>query len=392
MAPGPNSLATDIIFLIFGVICALAVLQGSYFLVGSSTAELVSVESASPSLSLKRSTLGPDASTCQCKKFGDDSNEYPVEFRDVVLPKGNLTLRLPRNTAILRNVSYEEIHKLCKEHGKNGEIINGVRCCPEASAERFFQKYPAKRPNRTREAFFMDVIRNASNALHEAGIPFFIMGGTLLGWRRECGVIAHTTDIDFGIFEEDWDTQKLHAALTTIANMNFSSCTSFHGHGWEVSYRTKQKYRIWANKRLEDSIKIDVRQLTREKMYTWMGAGQTRSNRHQRWMGHPYIIPADFRGIPVGVLNDVDMYLSLEYNKFWVVQEKFQWDLGQSNLVHYIPRWNSSLPGLRNTPVCSIDNGGYSLAPLPPLKPPRRPPTKSLFSTVKLPPAKKKVE
>jgi hypothetical protein len=48
---------------------------------------------------------------------------------------------------------------------------------------------------------FKSLIRNVSRALHEKNIPFMLMGGTLLGWQRECNVLKHTTDIDLAILE-----------------------------------------------------------------------------------------------------------------------------------------------------------------------------------------------
>jgi hypothetical protein len=34
-------------------------------------------------------------------------------------------------------------------------------------------------------------------AFKDLGIPLIVAAGTLLGWYRQCGIITHTTDVDF---------------------------------------------------------------------------------------------------------------------------------------------------------------------------------------------------
>jgi len=41
----------------------------------------------------------------------------------------------------------------------------------------------------------MKLIEEFSKAMASVRVPWHIMGGTLLGWERECGIIAHTTGI-----------------------------------------------------------------------------------------------------------------------------------------------------------------------------------------------------
>jgi hypothetical protein len=36
---------------------------------------------------------------------------------------------------------------------------------------------------------------------------YWLAGGTLLGWYRDCGVIPHTTDIDFGIWSREYEPE-----------------------------------------------------------------------------------------------------------------------------------------------------------------------------------------
>lgn len=45
----------------------------------------------------------------------------------------------------------------------------------------------------------MDNLRKTKKLLDSLKVPFFLSHGSLLGWYRECGVIAHTQDMDVGI-------------------------------------------------------------------------------------------------------------------------------------------------------------------------------------------------
>lgn len=44
--------------------------------------------------------------------------------------------------------------------------------------------------------------------LHPELMTFWIMGGTLLGWYRQCGIIPYTTDVDFAAWATDLDDDK----------------------------------------------------------------------------------------------------------------------------------------------------------------------------------------
>ena len=88
-----------------------------------------------------------------------------------------------------------------------------MRCCPQKEAQRWLHSSNASSPGPARAAAFLEVLTLIANALNQANIPFYIVGGTLLGWQRECQFIAHTTDIDIAVFEEDWDADRIHYSM-----------------------------------------------------------------------------------------------------------------------------------------------------------------------------------
>ncbi|CAM1332017.1 Uncharacterised protein g10747 [Pycnogonum litorale] len=85
--------------------------------------------------------------------------------------------------------------------------------CNRSRVENFFRKYPdsAKR-NYEMEDRGKSVIKKMQRMAKNHRVPIFISSGTVLGWYRECGFIAHTTDVDFGIFHRDL-TKRLENEL-----------------------------------------------------------------------------------------------------------------------------------------------------------------------------------
>uniref|UniRef100_A0A914MYU1 Uncharacterized protein n=1 Tax=Meloidogyne incognita TaxID=6306 RepID=A0A914MYU1_MELIC len=62
---------------------------------------------------------------------------------------------------------------------------------------------------------FLDRLVEFSNLLDKHNATAFLMGGTLLGWARECSLIPHTTDTDFGMFSEEHSDSLLREILSS---------------------------------------------------------------------------------------------------------------------------------------------------------------------------------
>ena len=93
--------------------------------------------------------------------------------------------------------------------------------------------------------------------------------------------------------QEDWDTSKITQALEA-AGLVFESCIAYDGVGWELSYHTRAYYALWRDSKRAEPIKIDVRQMCRERAYTWMGAGQVA---HSTW--HSVLRARSRRPVPL---------------------------------------------------------------------------------------------
>jgi hypothetical protein len=96
---------------------------------------------------------------------------------------------------------------------RNGSVVQGIQCCNYSHAAEWHLAHPSRTPHNPKSFQFLKIISLFSQTMSKINTPFHIMGGTLLGWARQCGIIPHTTDVDFGIMEEDWNTTKIHNAL-----------------------------------------------------------------------------------------------------------------------------------------------------------------------------------
>lgn len=253
-----------------------------------------------------------------------------------------------RNVAQLYELDYDSVEAECAQRGDGG-VVQGVRCCAYSRARAWLSKHAGRTPHSSKVQQFEKIIRQFSRAMASIRMPWHMMGGTLLGWQRECGIIAHTTDIDMAIMEEDWRTDDMDKALKAFG-FKYHQCLMYDKVGWELTYKLEGT-----------DIKVDIRQMCREKYYTWMGAGQPMFGRHARWEGHYHIVPASFHGaplpcpplpppvqlcllpkplgIPVGIPEDPDRYLFLEYGPYEEPDPHFEWDTGARNLVMGVPRW-----------------------------------------------------
>ncbi len=60
----------------------------------------------------------------------------------------------------------------------------------------------------------MKVIADVKEVLEGAGVPFFLCAGTVLGIVREGKPLEHDSDIDVGVWEQDWDPERFAEAFT----------------------------------------------------------------------------------------------------------------------------------------------------------------------------------
>ena len=69
----------------------------------------------------------------------------------------------------------------------------------------------------------LSVISDVREVLERANIPFFLAAGTALGIIRDGRPLDHDNDIDVGVFEQNWDRERLEAAFLQHPNFDFDN-------------------------------------------------------------------------------------------------------------------------------------------------------------------------
>ena len=78
--------------------------------------------------------------------------------------------------------------------------------CNKTSAERNLNIYGQNyRQTSEHLSRIMPGLQFLSQSLEKFYKNYTLISGTLLGWYRDCGVIPHTTDVDLGMFIDDYE-------------------------------------------------------------------------------------------------------------------------------------------------------------------------------------------
>lgn len=78
--------------------------------------------------------------------------------------------------------------------------------CNSFLAKKNFEKLGTKyAQNEKKNNMISPVIEHISNSLEEYYKHYWLAGGTLLGWYRDCGIIPHTQDADLAIWAHEYD-------------------------------------------------------------------------------------------------------------------------------------------------------------------------------------------
>lgn len=67
--------------------------------------------------------------------------------------------------------------------------------------------------NAKKNTMLLPVMKNISKTLEGLRKHYWLAGGTLLGWYRDCGIIPHTQDVDFAIWAHEYETSIKKAFL-----------------------------------------------------------------------------------------------------------------------------------------------------------------------------------
>lgn len=81
------------------------------------------------------------------------------------------------------------------------------------------------------------VMRDVASALNGLDIPFFISGGTLLSWTRQCGLGYKPDDIDVSVMIEDFDAEAIKRAFLAKGFTLFRQFGAAGTFGAELAFK-----------------------------------------------------------------------------------------------------------------------------------------------------------
>ncbi|KAL7676084.1 hypothetical protein ACOME3_002340 [Neoechinorhynchus agilis] len=86
--------------------------------------------------------------------------------------------------------------------------------CNKTLQKKLFDLYPDQRHNvnRVNEKILPGIVA-IKKQMKSLGKNFFLAGGTLLGWYRQCGIIEQSLDVDFAMMDYDYDISVLRSFL-----------------------------------------------------------------------------------------------------------------------------------------------------------------------------------
>ncbi|KAI1704055.1 fukutin [Ditylenchus destructor] len=191
--------------------------------------------------------------------------------------------------------------------------------------------------NRIIPLSFVEYLAEFRDLMWSYNTTAFIFSGTLLGWRRECSIIPHTEDIDFGALFEEFSEE-------------------FYENFKRSSFRDFRPKYILGNPRNSLEIKMTVANHPMDLFYVYPNSSKNSSEIYgmRWWWREPlrYTYPrikdlcaGDLLGKLMYVPCNVDQVLEADYGRDWAVDKPtktnaYSWD--RTPNMEVLPRYNET--------------------------------------------------
>ncbi|XP_074643764.1 ribitol-5-phosphate transferase FKTN-like [Tubulanus polymorphus] len=200
--------------------------------------------------------------------------------------------------------------------------------CNYTRARQFYKRYPRDESQQAkqfrREA--SKLIHRGYEYLNQIEVAFWLSSGTCLGWFRQCDIIAHSKDVDFGIW---------------IKNYKESLILLFEGNSLPLTHKFGKVSDSFELSFRENDVKLDIFFFYEEGGYMWNGGTQARTGKKFK-----YIFPnftmcwTLFLNMKLRIPCETEAYIEANYGRDWFIPVT-QWD------------WKNSPPNVR-------ENGEWS--------------------------------
>ncbi|CAH1772520.1 unnamed protein product, partial [Owenia fusiformis] len=167
------------------------------------------------------------------------------------------------------------------------------------------------------------ILQATKAVFDEVGMEFWLIGGTLLGWYRQCGFIAHTTDVDVGAWITD-----LNPELETLLKRKGQPIRLMYHFG---KPEDGLEFAVQGF-----GIKMDICFHYIESNYTWIGGIRSQSLEKLRWL-----YPANITLCSAELFEDLYLvpcdslaHIEADYGANWMLpDDKWIWDSSPPNMV-----------------------------------------------------------
>ena len=82
-----------------------------------------------------------------------------------------------------------------------------IECNQELARLNLAKLGPKHNQDAKKNSMVMPVVKYIANSLEENYKHYWLAGGTLLGWYRDCGIIPFTQDVDMAVWSHEFETK-----------------------------------------------------------------------------------------------------------------------------------------------------------------------------------------
>ncbi|XP_070562535.1 ribitol-5-phosphate transferase FKTN-like [Ptychodera flava] len=177
--------------------------------------------------------------------------------------------------------------------------------CNYQEASRFLEENGDD--NREEATFFRvkakKLLIKAKDLLDQIGIRFWLSSGTCLGWYRECNTIAHSQDVDLGIWIKDYQSSLIH---------------TFERNGLSLKHLFGKEEDSFELSFMSGDLKLDIFFFYEEDNIMWNGGTQAKTGKKFKYNFPKFTLCwTEFVGLKVRVPCETHSYIEANYGKDW---------------------------------------------------------------------------
>ncbi|XP_022184442.1 fukutin [Nilaparvata lugens] len=206
-------------------------------------------------------------------------------------------------------------------------LLDSSRCrfveCNEERADRFNRTYgrlQTKSAHRFRHKAFK-LLSKAKAVLDSLNIEFWLNSGTLLGYARECDIIAHSRDVDIGTMASSY-SDRIEPAMNA-RGLSLMLRLGRPNDSLELSFSD------------QSAIKLDIFFFYKDSDGTyWNGGTQVKSGRKFKYSFPPFALCWTlFKSLKVKVPCDTEKFVEANYGADWFTPvTKWDWKSSPFNV------------------------------------------------------------